>query len=292
MIYIFTEALVSTGLGHLGRCTALAEKLVENDKNVHLVVHTDESFPKWSFPCEIIKEKWISESNLNVFLQNLSDKTQTFYVDSYKASLDIYHILKKQCSELICIDDDKRLDYPIGSTILNPGYPGLFLEYDKENYKIITGKEQVLLRKPFRNVKKKQEIKTPPKKILITLGGSDPKNLSIEILQTLVNSYPNMEKYLVVGPGFTNCDELQKLADENTFFYRNLNAERMCNLMLQMDFAITAGGQTMYELDICGIPMVVIETAENQRYNIRGFVEFQGVPEIKLNQLNRIGDFF
>lgn len=291
MVVIFTEALVSTGLGHLGRCTALAEQLLEQGKKVLLVVHTDESFPHWDFPCEILKINWIVEAELNDFLRNLSEPTLIFYVDSYLAPLGIYHILKTHCTELICIDDDKRLDYPAGSTILNPGYPGLFLGYDREKYKIITGKERVLLRRPFRNVQRKHEIKSPPEKILITLGGSDPNNLSVIILQNLATLFPGMEKHLVVGPGFTNGDALQKLADQGTFLHRNLNAEKMSELMLSVDFAITAGGQTMYELDVCRVPMVVIETAENQRNNIRGFVEFQGVREIKKDQLERIGEF-
>ncbi|WP_244242102.1 hypothetical protein [Leptospira kanakyensis] len=174
---------------------------------------------------------------------------------------------------------------------MNPGYPGLFLGYDREKFKIITGKEQVLLRKPFRKIQRKNEINIPPKKILITLGGSDPNNLSVKILQNLATLFPDMEKHLVVGPGFTNGNELQKIADQGTFFYKDLNAEKMCKLMLSVDFAITAGGQTMYELDVCRVPMMVIETAENQRNNIRGFVEFQGVQEIKKNQLERIGEF-
>jgi spore coat polysaccharide biosynthesis predicted glycosyltransferase SpsG len=190
------------------------------------------------------------------------------------------------------MDDDNRLKYPAGSTILNPGYPGLFLGYDKEKYKIVTGKDQVLLRKPFRQVLPIQHKKKPPEKILITLGGSDPNNLSTKILEILVNKFPNMEKHLVIGPGFTNALELKDLSDQKTYFYKNLNAEKMCELIFHVDFAITAGGQTMYELDVCRVPMIVIETAENQRNNIRGFVEFQGVREIKINQLDRIGDFF
>ncbi|EOQ98179.1 hypothetical protein LEP1GSC195_1080 [Leptospira wolbachii serovar Codice str. CDC] len=291
MILIFTEALVSTGLGHLGRCTALAEKLIENGKNVRLVVHTDESFPNWDFPCKILKKVWTSETDLNGFLKSLPDKRQTFYVDSYLAPLNIYNILKSYCLELICIDDDNRLKYPAGSTILNPGYPGLFLGYDKEKYKIVTGKDQVLLRKPFRKVLPIQQKKKPPEKILITLGGSDPNNFSSKILEILVNKFSQMEKHFVIGPGFANALELKNLADQKTYFYKNLNAEKMCELMLNVDFAITAGGQTMYELDACSVPMIVIETAENQRNNIRGFVEFQGIQEIQKEKLDSIGEY-
>ena len=34
--------------------------------------------------------------------------------------------------------------------------------------------------------------------------------------------------------------------------------------MLGHDLAITAGGTTTYELDVCGVPMIIISTAVNQ----------------------------
>ena len=47
--------------------------------------------------------------------------------------------------------------------------------------------------------------------------------------------------------------------------------------MLDSKFAITAGGQTTYELNSCKVPMIIIETADNQRGNIRGWIEEKGV---------------
>jgi UDP-2,4-diacetamido-2,4,6-trideoxy-beta-L-altropyranose hydrolase len=47
--------------------------------------------------------------------------------------------------------------------------------------------------------------------------------------------------------------------------------------MLSVDLAITAGGQTTYELARCGVPMIMIEVVSNQRGNIRGFNEL-GIP--------------
>lgn len=285
MISIFTEALTTTGLGHLGRCTALAEKLLEEDnKTVQIILHTDSIFPDWEYPCPILKLNWNDLDQLENLIREQNNFTetefQTFYVDSYLAELNVYSKLKENCKELICIDDNNRLEYPTGSTILNPGYPGLFIKYDQSKYTIITGKDKVLLRKPFREKLPIYSRNNPPKTLLITLGGSDPNRYSEAFLKILIDHFPNLKKCLIIGGGFTNEENLRYLADTNTVFYKNLSALEMRDLMLTIDFAITAGGQTTYELDVCRVPIVVIKTAENQTGNIRGFAELQGVREI------------
>lgn len=285
MILIFSEALLTTGLGHLGRCIALAEKILEKENiDVRLILHTDESLPNWSLPCPIYKVNWTDLSNLENLFESFSVEVAmehvVIYIDSYLASLSVYEELKKKSYELVCIDDYNRISYPDGATILNPGYPGLYIDYDKSKYKVLTGKREVLLRKPFRNEFEIPMKNYPPRRILITLGGADPYRYSEVFLNILCKEFPYIEKHVVIGPGFSNEKKLLSLSDYKTFFYKNLSALEMRDLMLTMDYAITAGGQTTYELDRCGVPMVMIKTAENQIGNIRGFVEYQGALEI------------
>ncbi|MGE8720206.1 glycosyl transferase [Leptospira terpstrae] len=287
MILIFSESLLTTGLGHLGRCTALAEILIEKgNKDVRIVLDTDESFPDWSYPCPIYKENWKDLDTLRnlikKFLIENSKQSLVVYVDSYLASISIYEEIRKYSDELICIDDYYRIEYPIGSTILNPGYPGLFIDYDKSKYKIITGKDEVLLRKPFRETFEIPKRNIPFRKVMITLGGADPNLYSEAFLSILCNEFPDLEKHLVIGPGFSNEQQLVSLSDSKTFLYKNLSALEMRDLMLTMDFAITAGGQTTYELDRCGVPMVMIKTFENQSGNIQGFTEIGNAKSIEI----------
>ena len=44
----------------------------------------------------------------------------------------------------------------------------------------------------------------------------------------------------------------------------------MRDLMLSVDVAITAAGQTTYELMSCGVPMIPIKVVDNQKWNILG----------------------
>jgi UDP-2,4-diacetamido-2,4,6-trideoxy-beta-L-altropyranose hydrolase len=272
-------------MGHLGRCTALAEILTEQREEVQIIINSNFRLLNWNFPCDVLHWNWYNNKDLDYFWKekkiDKQRKPTKIFIDSYLAPLEIYQHLYNNCNELICIDDDNRLKYPTGSTILNPGYPGLFLNYDKKIYKVMTGKEEVLLRRPFREKFKIPKRNYPPRKVLITLGGADPNSYSEQFLEILVTHYPNLEKNFVIGAGFSNENNLRSLADQKTALYKNLSASEMRELMLSVDFAITAGGQTTYELDCCEVPMIIIQTADNQAGNIRGFVEFQGVNVIR-----------
>lgn len=204
---IFTEAFKASGLGHLGRCTALAEILIEKgSKDVCIVLDTDDSLPDWSYSFPVYKENWKDIQTLEKFLTEFSlvrsRKSLVVYIDSYLAPVSIYEELKKHSDEFVCIDDYHRISYPIGSTILNPGFPGLFINYDKSKYKVITGKNEVLLRKPFRERFEIPKRNNPLRKVLITLGGTDPHLYSEFFLNLLCKEFPDLEKHLVIGPGF------------------------------------------------------------------------------------------
>lgn len=281
MIIIFTEALANCGLGHLGRCTALAEKLIEQGNNsVQIVLYSNLALTNWKYPCSVIRLNWLDLENLKKILSELKSKSKGLicYVDSYLATIDIYQSLKGTVSKLICIDDDKRLNYPTGATILNPGFPGLFIDYDKKSYEVITGKKEVLLRKPFRENFDIPKRNKPPRNILIALGSAKAGDFFIQIMKLLLDKFSHLEKNIISAEKSVYFNNLSK--DSKTKIFAGLSAVEMRDLMLNADFAITAGGQTTYELDRCKVPMVIVKTAENQSGNIRGFVELQGTPKI------------
>ncbi|NLV76359.1 MAG: UDP-2,4-diacetamido-2,4,6-trideoxy-beta-L-altropyranose hydrolase, partial [Tissierellia bacterium] len=55
---------------------------------------------------------------------------------------------------------------------------------------------------------------------------------------------------------------LENYKYNNVKFY--MNVKNMKNLMINNDLAISAGGNTLYELCACGIPTIAIIIADNQ----------------------------
>ncbi|UOG59335.1 PseG/SpsG family protein [Leptospira noguchii] len=283
-VFIFTECLTFTGLGHLSRCTALAEILQEAGRHVQIILHTDGTDLGDQTNVSIRFLDWKDLKILSDFLN--SENLETVFVDSYLADVDVYELIIKKTKKLICIDDVNRILYPERAFILNPGFGGEHLDYDKERNKIFTGIEYVLLRKPFRDLFEAPRFREKIKSILVILGGGDDKwGLIPKILEILTKEYPAWKKEIVIGPALRNLKEIESKKDRNTNLHSGLNAIDMRDLMLSVDLAITAGGQTTYELAKCEVPMVIIETAENQRLNTFSFLTKDLSLNVKFEEL-------
>lgn len=296
MILLFTECLANTGLGHLRRCTALAEILSEVSDDIFIVLDTDSTGLNERFPFSVVAFDWKRPGSLPAFLER--KRAEAIFVDSYLAGREVYEDLQVYSKKLICIDDTNRIPYPIGSTILNPGYGGNRLQYDSSKNRIVTGADYVLLRRPFREALSFSPTKEGTESILVTVGGEDRWNLVPRIQEVLNTEYPSSKKEILLGPAFSNLDEIERKSDGNTRLHSNLSAEQIRDLMLSVDIAITAGGQTTYELLRCRVPMILVETAENQKENIEGLsnaISGLGRMEKDLNllghELNRMSEY-
>lgn len=282
-VFIFTECLTFTGLGHLGRCTALAEILQESKRDAEIVLHTDGTGLGGQISVPIRALDWKNLKMLFDFLNQ--ENPQIVFVDSYLADIQVYETIHQKVRKLICIDDINRIQYPKNSIVLNPGLGGMYLDYDKEQNQIFTGIEYVLLRKPYREDFERLNVREKVESILITLGGSDQLNLVPKILEILTKIKPEWGKEVVIGSSFQNIKEIESIMDKNTKLHLRMSASEMRDLMLSIDLAVTAGGQTTYELAKCAVPMIIIETAENQKLNVQTWHEYCGIPIILFEKI-------
>lgn len=266
-VLIFTEALQSTGLGHFARCTALSEILTEAGLAVKTVLDTDGSVG--SSGTNILFRNWKDSQELNDLFS--AEGPAIVFIDSYLADYAIFERVQHLASHLVCIDDINRIGYPPGCTILNPGFGGFFIDYDRTMRRIFTGPEYVLLRKPFREEFFIPEMKQDVQSIMITMGAGDIRNLTPAVLRAVTDKLPNARKEVLIGPAFRNIGEIQNVADSNTMLYKDPDARTIQSLMRSVDFAFTAGGQTTYELARCRVPMLILQTIENQMGNIKGW---------------------
>jgi spore coat polysaccharide biosynthesis predicted glycosyltransferase SpsG len=262
LITIFTEAGSKQGFGHLSRCCALYDESVALGYDTRLIVNTTE--PLSQMPRNIIIANWLEISVLMKFL----NKPDYVIVDSYLSDLSVYKIIADNCKTALYIDDYMRIDYPKG-IVVNPSLYGDKMPYKQKNdVKNLGGKKYVIVRKEFQSIPfitRENKLN----RILITMGGSDILNLTPIIIKSL----SAIEKHVVLGQGFKNTEEIKSATDENTVLHYSLTAEQMRDLMLNVDVAVTAAGQTIYELMSFGIPMIPIKVIDNQKWNIAGLQE-------------------
>jgi spore coat polysaccharide biosynthesis predicted glycosyltransferase SpsG len=170
----------------------------------------------------------------------------------------------------VYIDDDVRLNYPRGF-VLNGTLLAEQAPYPKSkevNY--LLGARYAPLRKEFWDVPAKP-IRVNLETVMITFGGADIRNVTPKVLKLLTDAYPEVLKKVIIAKSFRNIAEIERLKDDNTKLIYYPNAAEMKKVMLESDIAISAGGQTLYELARIGVPTIGICIAENQLQNIEGW---------------------
>ena len=103
------------------------------------------------------------------------------------------------------------------------------------------------------------------RKLLVTLGASDPVDATSKVLSALTNiDLSEVVVTVVIGGANQHRAEVRQLAE--SFGYRVVeDATDMPSLMADADLAITAAGSTSWEICRMGLPAITITLAENQR---------------------------
>src|SRR5262249_27776399 len=125
-------------------------------------------------------------------------------LDGYQFSGAYQKWLKDRGCKLLCIDDHVHASRYYADCVLNPNaYARRALyQHSEANSCLLLGARYLLLRREFRDYAHRQERAAArhASRLLITLGGSDPRNVTAAVLEALrFLSDPDLEIRLVVG---------------------------------------------------------------------------------------------
>jgi len=291
------------GMGHITRCLALAEEFTEDKCEITFITKYDETVINL-LTTEGFKSIILPDLNKDDEISYIKEKAKEFNVlvtDSYGIDFKYLNEMKKTGVFLVTIDDLNSLESYPSDIVINGNIYAEDLNY-KSTYgqtKFLLGPKYILLRKEFRNIPQR-ELRKKVEDVLITMGGSDPKNLTLTILEQLIN-LKGIRYHVAIGPGFSKELNLQLKSfaakNNNVSLYENLSANQMCNLMLKVDIAISAGGSTLYELAATGTPTIAVIAANNQIMNVKKMYSLNMVianDSINTisNDVNRLMDSF
>lgn len=254
-------------MGHFARCSALLDSLLEVSLDTRLILHGDGTGKRLFDNLPIDLYNWIKLDCLEQILLEMKPKISI--VDSYLTNKEHYSLISKHSNQMICIDDIDRINYPIGSVILNPGIHGSLIPYLNQDSTLV-GVDYILLRKPFRKKFLAPTINKQLESILFSTGGVDAKNLTLQLLHLIRAELPFVNICIIAAPGFRNLDTIQKQLDIRMKLLIAPDADVMCLEMQKADMGVTAGGQTVYEMACVGLPTIIMQTIENQSGNIAG----------------------
>lgn len=103
------------------------------------------------------------------------------------------------------------------------------------------------------------------RRLVVFLGGSDPDNRTLNVLQALSRSrFEQLAVDLVVGPSHPDPDGLAAEASRLPHLTIHRDLDSLAGLLTRADLAIGAGGATTWERACLGLPGIVTAIARNQ----------------------------
>lgn len=139
------------------------------------------------------------------------------------------------------------------------------------------GPKYWILRPEFFEYKKLKKI-TPKtiEHILVAFGGSDPTNLTCQVLERLLNMNFLYKIDIVLGQKFCFHNEvstiLNKFIDKKENISLHSNIKNMAELLYGANLVITAAGMTMFEALCVGTSVIVIPQDQLQKDTYQGVV--------------------
>ena len=237
-VIIRADGNTQIGLGHTIRSLALADMLKEHFDCTFatrfLSPHIELEVNK---VCNnIIKLPETENDHLEKFLSLLSGN-EIVVLDNYFYSTDYQKSIKDKGAKLVCIDDihDKHF---VADVVINHAGSSRAEDYSIENYtKLYLGFKYALLRRSFLETKSTIQDNN---NVLICLGGADPNNDTLRVLDFATRKCPIYNYHVVTGNAFMHKKELECYAEKNDTIalYTSLNESEMCSLMQHCSKAI------------------------------------------------------
>lgn len=275
-IVIRVDASTTIGTGHIMRCMALAQEWQDQGGKVTFLLAHKPSVLENKLRSQGMEVSYLSiEAGSDEDAQQTVDFSQHFaaqwiVVDGYHFGAAYQKFIKDFGISLLFIDDYGHADHYFADLVLNQNISanqGLYI--NRETYtKLLLGTEYTLLRREFWQWRNWQrEVNPIAYKILITLGGSDPDNITLKVIQALnLLNKDKLKIIVVIGGSNPHYECLQKeVADSNLTISLQHNVSNMPELMAWADLAIAAGGSTNWELAFMGLPSLIITIADNQQ---------------------------
>lgn len=252
------------GYGHLVRTGALASELLGRGHRVTYATTTPE-YVNYVCPSGTETTELSSRTEAAPFVKFLDDSdVDVVLVDSYIADVDYQRSIRERAS-LLMISDDTRHEVCADAVINGNLYaPELEYEVRGDEPTWCLGPDYVMVRDEItRLAKRTPPWRRSPKRAIVTMGGSDVANATPDAVRAFDGT--NLRVDVVVGPGFSNEDEIRTVTDGVTADTRVVrDPPNLPKLMFQADFAVGACGSTTYELLALGTPLVCSPVVENQ----------------------------
>ncbi|MFN3816878.1 hypothetical protein [Brevundimonas sp.] len=254
-LLILSEGDHRRGLGHLGRCLGYAAHWRREGRPVRWIVDGDEA-ARVVLRTEAVQ--WLAWQSQ---VQAIAAEGHLVIVDSYEATPQALALLAASAALVVCLDDLEHDHYPPGLVIhSSPGD----LDRSGRAARWLIGPRWQPMPPAFWRIP--ERAPSPPRigRALVLTGGTDLRGLGAGVAGLIRRTLPDCQVDLVLGAGARDS-----APPDGVVVHRNLAAKALRDLMLACDVAVSAAGQTLFQLARCGAPTIMVGVADNQARHLR-----------------------
>lgn len=252
-IGVFCKTSFTCGIGHLVRQTHIANILRNRGHKITFFI-PDYSFAQYwldqqqfTYKNETLRE--MEAGHLDLVIIDIQDTTKAFIKNfkQYQKPVVSFEDLgegRNHVDLLIdCNLDEKESEGLSVQTLFGTSYSVLAEEFETFH-------------------SRNREFKGPINSILITLGGTDPHSLTLELAKKLIRIQPELSMTLLAGPGSKNISALKDLETKKVKILTS--TPQMAPILFDHDAVFCAGGVTLHEAMAVGTPAFVINQVAHQ----------------------------
>ena len=278
MVLFRADASVQLGIGHVMRCLAIAQAWQDSGGQAAFVCHGHMPALRARLHSEgmevfqLVSEPGSVDDAIETAKIASSTNAEWLCVDGYHFGSRYLQQLRSPDTWLALIDDYGERERYGMELVVNPNIFGQREMYQGRlvSGELLTGLDYALLRREFRS-RRAREVVAPAlaTKLLITVGGSDPNNLTLQLLSCINDvDIDDLEVTIVSGGASPHHEALRAAAQDARHRVRLLvDVRDMPGILSGAEAVISAAGGTCAELALLGIPMMLVTIAENHARN-------------------------
>ena len=274
-ILVRADADATMGIGHVMRCLALMQAWKTHGGRAVFVSQPMDPRLETRIRqtrCEMVALASHEEcpEHLEETLQACLDFQPSWVIaDGYQFTPAFHKAIRQSGQRLLVIDDYGHLVEYHADILVNPNITAHSISYPMNSgAKVLSGTKYVFLRPEFlRYLSWTRNVPDRVNRILITLGGSDPENVTAKVVEAVrMMDDPELEIKVVAGAANRHVLSLQALLGSLRSNAELIHdASSMPELMAWADLAVTAAGCTCWEMALMGLPFVSVVLADNQK---------------------------
>ncbi|GKW54144.1 UDP-2,4-diacetamido-2,4,6-trideoxy-beta-L-altropyranose hydrolase [Pseudoalteromonas sp. NCCP-2140] len=307
------DASIHIGSGHVMRCLVLADALASDGHQVAFLTRPQAgdliSFIKQrghdvcplselECPVEPVSTDdyagWLQVSELDDATEcaGLLTSTDLVIVDHYGIGT-LWHKRVKETHDckVVVIDDLVRTHD--AELIIDQTLQRHAAEYNRKNANalVLAGTQYALIAPVFAtyhqqcHVEKKSPLRQPPR-ILLSMGGIDAPNATLQALQALQQLDTKPLVTVLLSQRAPNYDSVKAFSSQYSEWVTHIDfVSDMAVLMTEHTLAIGAPGSTSWERACVGLPSIIIALAENQQTISRNLALAGAAKQVELSRI-------